>query len=1214
MKKYNLYIGNSQESFFEKYSGIFQPKGIFSRPLIVVVGNDYLGKWLKFKVARISGICANIDFLSPDNAIRTIIGSVPELKNACDLSRFLFKDELVYLVYNKLKNMLNKTISCEKDAEFSLILNYIRGDEKEKQAETDNGKSFLDRLYDTSKNIGYLLYNYGQNYPNLIEKWKNNQNCTQDADDDYGENWQKHLWESIYLKDGRYSTFSDILQGVRSAGLPEASLPGICIYGTAFLSVNQMNFFYEISRFAGVEHFMLDTVGLINEKKGCPREQNTDNIFDLRSSLGKLPLDHLKYIYKNFTDSSGNLDINLIKCYKNNFPDTILGRLQSSIIFPSANGAASCINFGASKKSGLNAAAAIVSSSMATDKTIGFFSCTGKFREVSVLKNQILQMLDNDKSLWLTEIAIMAPDIQEYADLLETTFSKGSDGYNLPLNIIDLKYEGESPFFQGVEALLELAGRAFQRDEIFTLLSNPCVAQKFSITKNDLQFWLEGISELNMKWGMDDSHREELKKGRGNQAGFEQGFERILSGMAFLNEKNTEIFSLNSKTILPHTDHEKGHGKQWGRFIYILRSLYSDIYPLAKVRLPVCRWVLLLEHIINFYIKEREDNLRDQGDRKLLENFFSNITKMVKKSKNKDQVVDFYTMRSLVFQQLGGQAGKRGKFLTDGICCSSIKSSRNIPFKVICLLGMNEGSFPRGKSYSSFDLTRYLESHPDELTTSPLNSDRFSIMEIIFAAAEKLQIYYTGKDNIKNEILQPSIIVTEIKKYIDFCGLQGAGEVSANLTQEHPLQSFDKKYFSGTSGYFSYNRQSMEAARAYYTSGKTADVFKQSDKIKEYIYDLSILDKSVEIPVVDLKSIISFLSNPAKEYLQETAGLFLSEQESVLDDIYEDASMDLFYKGGIYQHLYADSDINPVKAMGDFKKITAGASALPEDIRGDVELEHFSNGILWLTLLQKYFQIKLNLKSQSRVKFKKKSGLGQRGQSYPAIELNLDPGKCRLTGEIDNLFGGSTLLSYTYSKLDKNSLYPFFENYLKILLLYAGLPENRLSDYPVMENKGDNFKILLYKVDEVSPPDLLSYSPAEIPFLTEKQWEEIFKANTDSLEEMILCRGVSTSKAEAVLILAEILKMKFSNQIRFEPFKIKAMEKLLYPPDWDGLDKDKKNDKKIKMVQDFDEIFFNGNYDADIWTKYLYTQPVNFHQEHFFKTANYIFKPFFNIG
>ena len=1211
MKKYNLYIGNSQESFFEKYSGIFQPRGIFSRPLIVVVENDYLGKWLKFKVASTSGICANIDFLSPDNAIRTIIGSVPELKNACDLSRFLFKDELVYLVYNKLKNMLNKTISCEKDAEFSLILNYIKGDEKEKQAETDNGKSFLDRLYDTAKNIGYLLYNYGQNYPNLIEKWKNNQNYTQDADDDYGENWQKHLWESIYLKDGRYSTFSDILQGVRSAGLSEASLPGICIYGTAFLSVNQMNFFYEISRFAWVEHFMLDNVGLINEKKGSPREYNTDNRFDLRSSLGRLPFDHLKYIYKNFTDFSGNLDINLVECYKNNFPDTILGRLQSSIIFPCADGAPSCRDSKGTEKPDSNGPE-IPFPPIVLDKTIRFFSSTGKFREVSLLKDQILQMLDNDKSLRLTDIAIMAPDIQEYADLLETTFSKGSDGYNLPLNIIDLKYDGESSFFQGVEALLALAGGAFQRDEIFTLLSNPCLAQKFSITKTDLQFWLQGISELNMKWGMDAFHRGELKKGRGNQAGFEQGFERILSGMAFLNEKNNEIFSLNKKTILPATDHDMGHGKQWGRFIYILRSLYGDLYPLAKIKLPLGRWVLLLESIINFYMGEREDNIGDQADRRLLETFFSNITKMVKKTKNKDQVVDFYTMEKLVFQQLGSQSGKRGKFLTGGICCSSMKPSRNIPFKVISLLGMNEGSFPAGKTYSSFDLTRYMEIHPDELTTSPLNRDRFSIMEIIFAAKEKLHIYYTGKDNIKNETLQPSIIVTEIKEYINFSGPGYIGEASVNLTEEHPLQSFDQRYFSETSDYFSYNRESREAARAYYTSGKAADLPEQSGKIKEYNYDLSILDKSVEMPVVDLKSIISFLLNPAKEYLQTTAGVFLSEQESVLDDIYEDASIDLFYKGGTYQHLYAASDINPVKAMEDFKKITAGGSILPADIRGDVELEHFSNGILWLTLLQKYFQMELNLKTQNRVKFRKNRGLGQMGQSCPAIELNLDPGKCRLTGEIDNLFTGNKLLSHTYSKLDKKSLYPFFENYLKILFLCAGLPENREPDHPVMENGETNFKIFLYTVDEVSPPDLLSYSPAELPFLTEKKWGEIFKVNIDSMGEMILSREISTSKAEALLILAEILKMKFSNETRFEAFKIKAMEKLLYPPDWDGLDKDKKNDKKIKMIQDFDEIFFNKNYDADIWTKYLYTQPVNFHQEHFFKTANYIFKPFFN--
>ncbi len=155
----------------------------------------------------------------------------------------------------------------------------------------------------------------------------------------------------------------------------------------------------------------------------------------------------------------------------------------------------------------------------------------------------------------------------------------------------------------------------------------------------------------------------------------------------------------------------------------------------------------------------------------------------------------------------GKNAYCRGQYLSDGISFSSLKPLRAIPFKVIFLLGMDEGSFPGREKNRNYDLRSLT---PRSIDLSVQNTDCFTFLETILSAEEKLFISYTGTNIVTGECLEPSTLITEIKAMFD-------AETAEKLTVKHPLHSFNRRYFENTDSFrdfISYGKLDYDAASA----------------------------------------------------------------------------------------------------------------------------------------------------------------------------------------------------------------------------------------------------------------------------------------------------------------------------------------------------------------------------------------------------------------
>jgi exodeoxyribonuclease V gamma subunit len=89
---------------------------------------------------------------------------------------------------------------------------------------------------------------------------------------------------------------------------------------------------------------------------------------------------------------------------------------------------------------------------------------------------------------------------------------------------------------------------------------------------------------------------------------------------------------------------------------------------------------------------------------------------------------------------------------------------RSIPCKVICLIGMNEYSFPRKARPSGFDLMMKAPRMGDR---SVRDEDRYLFLETVISARERLYISYTGQNITTNSDQNPSIVESELLYTVD---------------------------------------------------------------------------------------------------------------------------------------------------------------------------------------------------------------------------------------------------------------------------------------------------------------------------------------------------------------------------------------------------------------------------------------------------------------
>ncbi|WWO96877.1 MAG: exodeoxyribonuclease V subunit gamma [Candidatus Dasytiphilus stammeri] len=696
---------------------------------IILVPSQGTAEWIEIALAKQLGLSGNIKFYFPNKFIWTMVRCV--LPEILDLT-ILNKEKMIWKILEILPLLLKKE-------EFKIFKKYLVGEQN---------KLIFRLLFQVACNIAEMYEDYLIYRPEWIISWQQGKLIKMDHKD---QQWQATLWYTLVTNYNKkcptivhlanvYNLFVSKLKIIKNSILPER----IFIIGMSTLSPLYLQFLHILSKYMDIylmntnpcRYYWMDIMdypylGVVNSHK----RQQKNNFFDeksksfcltveepfnynyLLSSWGKLGSDYLYWLSQietyeidAFVDIEG---VNLLSCIQHDILEledhTILGMTPET--------------FNNSYKKRLL---------KLEDNSISIHRCKNKHHEVEILYQNLVKIMNKDPTITPDDIIVMVANIDDYYPFIQSVFGSLSSEKNyLPFYIADVSIVKIYPLLHTFLTLLQLPEtQSFTSDYIFSLLDVPEIILHFHMNKNDLSTIRTNEHLYSYIWKN-------------------------------ITNNNCNLYDYLTKS-LPGNDQQKENFK-----INYNLQLASKIFKLVK---NLCKWRLFLSHkrIIKNWMTVCKD---------LMDNFFLITDKETESAflfvehqwRKMLLQAKFYpnTIHSIFlckkFISIIHNIKLNQKFFTGGINFSSLIPMRSLPFKIVCLLGMNEGVYPRRNSTFCFNLMNSFSERGDP---NIHDNDKYLFLESLLSARNIFYISYVDYFFQDKNIRLSSILVRKLIDYI----------------------------------------------------------------------------------------------------------------------------------------------------------------------------------------------------------------------------------------------------------------------------------------------------------------------------------------------------------------------------------------------------------------------------------------------------------------
>jgi exodeoxyribonuclease V gamma subunit len=493
----------------------------------------------------------------------------------------------------------------------------------------------------------------------------------------------------------------------------------------------------------------------------------------------------------------------------------------------------------------------------AADRSVEFHVTHSVQREVEVLHDQLLKMFADDGTLRPRDVVVMVPDIDTFSAAIHAVFAqhRRSDPRYIPFEIGDVNDRSVNPLLVALEWLLRLPQQRCRQSEVRDLLDVPALAARFGLYPEDLPtlgLWIEGAG---VRWGLDQEHRSGLGLGpAGEQNAWIFGVRRMLLGYASGDgasfagiEPFSEVGGLDAALA--------------GSLAQLVEALLHWRGVLAQSRAPA-EWGVQARALLAAFFKSSEE-----GDRLTLAQLDDALNNWLETCEGAafDEAVPLAVLRE-AWLGLLDEPTLNHQFVSGGVTFCTLMPMRAVPFRVVCLLGMNDGDFPRRAPKADFDLLAQPgQARPGD--RSRRDDDRYLMLEALLAARDKLYISWVGRNVRDNSEQPPSVLVSQLRDYLVSGWSLEKRDLDARTT-EHALQPFSRRYFED-GGLLTYAREWREAHGEEVAGGDGAELppYEIDDKFR-----------------LKLAGLTNFLRQPARFFFRQRLGVMFGESALVGED------------------------------------------------------------------------------------------------------------------------------------------------------------------------------------------------------------------------------------------------------------------------------------------------------------------------------------------
>lgn len=457
------------------------------------------------------------------------------------------------------------------------------------------------------------------------------------------------------------------------------------------------------------------------------------------------------------------------------------------------------------------------------DESIRVKSCHSPLREIETLHDHLLELLSNDIDLTPKDIVVMMPDVAAYAPYIDAVFSAKQGLHYIPYAIADRGAAQESPLINSFLNLLGINQSRFGLTDILSILEVPAILRRFQLDDDELQLIRRWLDEAGVRWGRNEQSR--LKQG---VPAFEQnswafGIKRLILGYALSDD--APLY----QDHLVVTGIEGQSAQALGKLLNFIEVLDETAQILAQPQVGALRLAELTELLDAFYDTDEDEREQLQEIRDAIATLEQELLSAGRPFDTR--TLDTNPLTPLAQENISGlslsievlqqwfnqrltesRVGQR--YLAGSVNFCTLMPMRSIPFKVVCLLGMNDGVYPRVQHPVGFDLMAHFGARKGD--RSRRLDDRYLFLEALLSAREQLYISYIGRSERDNSERIASMLVSELIEYCQLCYLPEALLIQSQnasspidpedaekalynaIVSHQPLQPFDPKLYQAT--------------------------------------------------------------------------------------------------------------------------------------------------------------------------------------------------------------------------------------------------------------------------------------------------------------------------------------------------------------------------------------------------------------------------------
>ncbi len=482
------------------------------------------------------------------------------------------------------------------------------------------------------------------------------------------------------------------------------------------------------------------------------------------------------------------------------------------------------------------------------DDSLSIHGAFSNTRQVEIVHDMILDAV-NSGEMQMNDILVLAPDIGVFARDIQAVF--GSGPLSGCFTVTDRNTEEHNTLAGCLKALIEAAKGRFELQNVCRLLQRGMLMQNFNLTAASVADIEKALYRAGVRWGIDETMRQEECLVPFADYSWRAGLDRIFAGLALVDDAQLA-------PVRGFDDVEKL--ERLAGILRFLRRLELFRNELKGEKTPA-DWNGIICRAINDFAGK----YADMTEKNILQRALAAITADAAAGGCGKNLYSFDVFYSAVKSSLAVPPPYTA-FLSGKITFSSIMPMRNIPCKMIVMMGMDDGKFPRRDEVRNIDV--FGTRRPGE--RSRAFEDRAVFLETLLAARKQFAVIFNIRPpSGRGDDIPPAVPVKEVLSYLQNTRIDGG-----NCVVKHPAYGFSRKNFTGEDKkIFSYSGKYLELAE---TNCRTfPDFCGTADKGNGGFF---------EPESFSIAEISSFLRKPQEYFLRHNLDMYTGDSNDVFDN------------------------------------------------------------------------------------------------------------------------------------------------------------------------------------------------------------------------------------------------------------------------------------------------------------------------------------------